>query len=102
MATINLTDAFVRALRCEPRLKVTEVRDADVRGLELRVTASGTKTWRLHYTRRSDGRRRAVSLGAYPALSLKAARSNAKGFQAEIQNEEIKRALRSAFCALRR
>ena len=90
MATINLTDAFIKAVRCERRLKVKEVRDADVRGLELRVTTSGVKTWRLHYTRRSDGRRRAVSLGAYPALSLKAARSKAKGFQAEIDNEEIK------------
>jgi integrase len=90
MSTINLTDAFVRAVRCEPGRKATEVRDADVRGLELRVTAGSAKTWRLHYTRRSDGRRRAVSLGSYPALSLKAARSKAKGFQAEIENEEIK------------
>ncbi len=90
MATINLTDAFVKALRCERGLKVKEVRDAEVRGLELRVTASSVKTWRLHYTRRSDGRRRAVALGAYPALSLKAARSKAKGFQAEINNEESK------------
>ena len=78
MAKINLTDAFVKALRAEPGRKVTEVRDTDVRGLELRVTAHGIKTWRLHYTRRSDGRRRAVSLGAYPALSLKAARSKAR------------------------
>ena len=90
MARINLTDAFVKALRCEPERKVTEVRDADVRGLELRVTASGAKTWRLHYTRRTDGRRRAVLLGAYPTLSLKAARSKAKGLQGEIENEEIK------------
>jgi integrase len=90
MARINLTDAFVKALRCERGQKVTEVRDVDVRGLELRVTASGVKTWRLHYTRRSDGRRRAISLGAYPALSLKAARSKAKGLQADIENEEIK------------
>jgi integrase len=90
MARINLTDAFVKALRCERGQKVKEVRDAEVRGLELRVTASGVKTWRLHYTRRSDGRRRAVSIGAYPALSLKAARSKSRGFQAEIENEEIK------------
>ena len=90
MAKINLTDAFVKALRAEPGRKVTEVRDTDVRGLELRVTGLGIKTWRLHYTRRSDGRRRAVSLGAYPALSLKAARSKAKGYQAEIENDEIK------------
>jgi integrase len=90
MARINLTDAFVKALRSERGQKVKEVRDAEVRGLELRVTANGVKTWRLHYTRRSDGKRRAVSLGAYPALSLKAARSKAKGLQAEIENEEIK------------
>ena len=41
MAKIKLTDAFVKALRCEPGRKVTEVRDADLRGLELRVTAIG-------------------------------------------------------------
>src|SRR5262245_45368729 len=69
---------------------MTEVRDTEVRGLELRVTANGSKTWRLHYTRRSDGRRRAVGLGTYPALALKAARSKAKSYQAEIENEEIR------------
>jgi integrase len=69
---------------------MTEIRDAEVRGLELRVSAGGTKTWRLHYTRRSDGRRRAVSLGSYPTLSLKAARSKARGLQASIENEEIR------------
>jgi integrase len=90
MGKINLTDAFVRSFRCAPGTNVTEVRDVDVRGLELRATASGTKTWRLHYTRRSDGKRRAVSLGAYPALSLKAARSKAKGHQAEIENDDIR------------
>ena len=90
MAKINFTDAFVKALRCKRGQKVTEFRDVDVRGLEIRVTSSGVKTWRLHYTRRSDGRRRAVSLGPYPAVSLKGARSKAKGFQAEIENEEIK------------
>jgi hypothetical protein len=47
MARTNLTDAFVKALRCEPERKMIELRDADVRGLELRVTASGAKTWRL-------------------------------------------------------
>jgi integrase len=59
----------LKALRCAPAQKITEIRDAAVRGLEIRVTALGTKTWRLHYTRRSDGRRRAVSLGNYPALN---------------------------------
>jgi hypothetical protein len=90
MATANLTDASIRALRCKPGQKVTENRDAEVRGLELRVSAGGRKSWRLHYTRRSDGRRRAISLGSYPAMSLKAARSKARGFQALIESEEVK------------
>ena len=90
MARIHLTDTRVKSLRCKPGQKVSEIRDAEVRGLEQRVSAGGSKTWRLHYTRRSDGRRRAVSLGSYPALSLKAARSKVKGFQAAIEDEEIK------------
>jgi len=90
MTRIRLTDARVKSLRCKPGQKVYEIRDAEVRGLELRVSAGGSKAWRLHYTRRSDGRRRAFSLGSYPALSLKAARSKARGFQAAIEDEEIR------------
>jgi hypothetical protein len=41
-----------------------EWRDSRQPNLELRVTAKGTKTWRLHYTR-SDGRRKAMKLGRY-------------------------------------
>lgn len=90
MPRARLTDASVKTFRCEAGRKVMEVRDTDVRGLELRVTANGSKTWRLHYSRRSDGQRRAVALGKYPALSLKSARAKAKGYQAEIENDEIR------------
>lgn len=88
MASTELTDAHVRALKCESGRRLVEVRDAGLPGLELRVTASGSKSWRLHYTRRSDGKRRAVSLGSYPAVSLKKARLKAKQLQAEIEDEE--------------
>src|SRR5262249_10196022 len=90
LSKTKLTDAFVKAFRCAPGRKMTEVRDTEVRGLELRVTANGSRTGRLHYPRGSDGRRRAVGLGTYPALALKAARSKAKSYQAEIENEEIR------------
>jgi integrase len=89
MAKVHLTDSLLKALHCQPGQKIIEVRDANVRGLEIRVTRKGAKTWRLHYTRRNDGRRRAISLGNYPALSLKGARSKAKGLQSQIENEEI-------------
>ena len=85
MPIVNLTDAFIRKCQCAQGKKVDEFRDRDVRGLELRVSANGTKSWRLHYTRRSDGKRRVVGLGRYPALSLKDARAKAKGIQSRIE-----------------
>lgn len=87
MATAELTDARVKAFRCEAGRRLTEVRDSALPGLELRVTENGSKSWRLHYTRRSDGKRRAVSLGTYPSLSLKNARRKAKELQSEIEDE---------------
>jgi integrase len=90
MGTVNLTDALVKALKCGSGQRLREVRDADVHGLEIRVTGSGGKSWRLHYTRRSDGKRRVIGLGTYPAISLKEARTRAKRLQAEIEDETIK------------
>lgn len=90
MPTANLTDAFVKAFKCEADKPLSEIRDEDVHGLELRAWVSGAKRWRLHYTRRSDGKRRAIGLGAYPALSLKEARVKAKRLQAGIEDEETK------------
>ena len=87
MPTANMTDALVKSLKCDAGKTVIEMRDAALPGLELRVWASGAKTWRLHYTRRSDGKRRVTGLGSYPALALKEARRKAKGLQAEIENE---------------
>lgn len=86
MAQQNLTDALLRSLNCEPGRKMMEVRDSGFPGLEVRVMAGGRKTWRLHYTRRSDGRRRVIKLGSYPALSLKDARTRAKRLQAEVED----------------
>ena len=87
MPTANLTDALVKSLKCDAGKTVIELRDTALQGLELRVWASGAKTWRLHYTRRSDGKRRVTGLGSYPTLALKEARRKAKGLQAEIENE---------------
>ncbi len=74
MPIAELTDAHVKAFKCDANKRLVELRDAMLPGLELRVTAGGVKSWRLHYTRRSDGKRRAVPLGRYPSLSLKDAR----------------------------
>ena len=90
MPPLNLTDAFIKGCKCPDGQKLIEYRDKDVRGLELRVSAKGTKSWRLHYTRRSDGKRRVVGLGSYPALPLKEARTKARGLQNEIEGAETR------------
>ena len=49
-----------------------------VPGLALRVTQDGKKTWTLRYYRQSDGKRRRMTLGGYPAMGLSEAREAAR------------------------
>jgi hypothetical protein len=53
-------------------------------GLYLLVTPSGAKQWRLRYT--LSGRESMVSLGTYPATSLKAARAKRTGMHAALES----------------
>ncbi|GLR87992.1 tyrosine-type recombinase/integrase [Bradyrhizobium iriomotense] len=66
----DLTDASVRAL------KATDGRaalgDGACKGLWIRCTTSGLKTWSYAY--KQDGQARRVTLGEYPAMSLAKAR----------------------------
>jgi integrase len=90
MSLVNLTDAFVKGAKCEQGRGLREFRDTRVHGLELRVTRAGAKSWRLHYTRRSDGKRRAIGLGSYPNMSLKKARAKARTLQGQIEDEDTR------------
>ncbi len=84
MPTKRLTELFVKkVVTTEPRL---EVRDALVRGLDLRVTSNGAKSWSVLYTRRSDGKRRRFVIGAYPTIGLEEARAKAKACIADVAN----------------
>jgi hypothetical protein len=72
-----------------------EWRDVRQLNLELRVTANGAKTWRLHYTR-SDGRRKAMKLGRYSAdgsngLTLGQARKKARELRVDDDRGMLKR-----------
>ena len=62
-----------------------EIRDEQVRGLELRVTVRGTKTWLIRYRRRADGKKRTLTLGRYPEMPLKEARIRAIEERAQIE-----------------
>ena len=58
--------------------------DAAVDGLELRVSASGRKSWALRYVRKSDNAHRRVTLGRFPDVSLDKARLKAAKMRVEI------------------
>ena len=58
--------------------------DPDVKGLALLVAPNGSKSWAYTYRRQSDGRKRRVTLGEFPALSLHQARAKASGHRAAV------------------
>jgi integrase len=59
---------------------------AGARGLALRVTPGGMKSWSMRYRRQSDGKQRRLSLGTYPELSLKEARERARRVANEVSD----------------
>ena len=59
--------------QAKPKSKVSSLTDGG--GLQLRVKPNGSKTWLLDYRRPFTKARTSLSFGAYPALSLAAARS---------------------------
>ena len=64
-----LTDTQIKAIKPEAKAR----KHADEKGLFLLATPSGGKLWRLKY--RIDGKEKLLALGAYPDVSLKAART---------------------------
>ena len=79
----NLTDRIVKAaLPADGRRR--EIRDGKQRGLVLRISPTGTKSWSALYRRRGDGRRRRVTIGTYPEVSLADARTNVLGILAKV------------------
>ena len=62
----------------------TDFTDPDVKGLALRVTPNGSKSWAYTYRRKSDGRKRRITLGEFPAISLHEARAKASGHRAAV------------------
>jgi len=63
MAKVRLTDKYVQSVKAKPGERL-EVFDQDVRGLILRVTPAGRKSWVFRY-RTPDGVQRRHALGIY-------------------------------------
>src|SRR5262244_920935 len=67
----------------KPSAARQEILDRD--GLYFIVQPSGVKSWALRYRRKSDGKAIKHTIGSYPAITLKAARSKANELRAEIE-----------------
>jgi integrase len=79
----TLTDADCKNAPAAPPGKRPELRDALVRGLALRVTEHGAKTWILIYNLR--GKKTRLMLGSYSAgVTLARARELAKAAKAKV------------------
>jgi integrase len=77
---VLLTDRFVAGAKANgPR---AEYFDTKVRGLSLRVSPGGVKSWSLHYT---GAKRSRVTLGSYPSMGLAAARGAALEARAQVE-----------------
>ena len=72
---VNLTDAFVRSADSEGKERL-EISDMKTPGLVLRITKSGKKTFILR-ARGPNQEKLYRTIGAYPIISLKVARSTA-------------------------
>jgi integrase len=70
-----LTDAFLRLVK-PPAAGRHEFRDAGCRGLVLRITAGGVKSWSFRF-RDAAGKQSRATIGEYPTVGLKRARSRA-------------------------
>lgn len=75
MASRRLTTKFVESVAA-PAEGQAAYPDAQVPGLELRVSSKGRKVWSLRY-RTKVGRQRRVTLGTFPAVDLGDAREGA-------------------------
>ena len=81
MPRVTLSDRFVKTLKATGCR--TDYYDATAPGLVLRVAESGRKSWCVVY--RVSRRKRRMTLGTYPAVTLAAARKKAREARALVQ-----------------
>ena len=78
-----LTDALIRAVP-PPLSGRTEISDPSCRGLCLRVTPTGAKTFAFRYRMRGDKRVERITIGTYPDVSLRDARDRTNKLRTQI------------------
>lgn len=79
----DLNDRFVRPVKA-PDGNRASFPDGKERGLALRVTPSGVKTWSIRYRRKADSKLIRLTIGEYPAFSLSEAREEAQKIKGDV------------------
>lgn len=94
---INFTKAALDAAKAPGVGQRAVYLDGKIAGLQLRVTATGAKTFSL-FRRTKGGRPERITLGQYPTMSIEQARRQAAQLNAAIEDHknpaEVRRALR--------
>jgi len=85
--TRHLTNAIVAAAKPKAG-KQTDIPDAGVPGLALRVSAEGAKSWTIRYRTRNTGEQRRLTLGRYPSITLADAREAARSAIGDVAGGE--------------
>lgn len=62
----------------------TDFTDPDTKGLVLRVTPTGSKTWSVLYRRKGDSKKRRVWIGEFPGVGLSQAREEAAKIRVQV------------------
>lgn len=94
MPRVNLTDAFCRSAKPIDG-KLTEYADTKERGLALRITAAGVKSWTFRY-RTFAGEQKRMSLGRLDDVSLADARNLVVAERAKVAKRQDPVAMRRA------
>lgn len=70
-------------IAAKPKEKLYRISDGKGEGLHLEIAPNGSKRWRLRF--RLGGKEKMISLGVYPAVSLKEAREKAQTARKNLQ-----------------
>src|SRR5262245_21276225 len=81
---VRLTDQTIRRLNPPARGGDSVVFDDAVLGFAIRIKASGARTFVLMYRRKSDGKQRRFTIGAFGAWNTTQAREEAKNLKREV------------------
>jgi len=93
MPTLHLTDQYIRNLNHpdkrteyydESLIENNKIKQAGVKGLALRITPTGNKSFVYRYW--YDGKAKRYTIGSYPTVSLKKARDKAENLHEQVSN----------------